>query len=80
MENPKASSSSDLWLMKEMDKYNPVVSSEGTYLADLPLGGLFKLSGRVFLKDSVKRTRALCIELETNKKFYVNLMARVKVS
>ncbi len=80
MQNPKASSAGDLWLMKEMGKYDEVKESEECFLADLPLGSSFELSGRMFRKESVKRTRALCLELSSKRKFYVNLLAKVKPS
>ncbi|MDN3205220.1 SprT-like domain-containing protein [Algoriphagus sediminis] len=78
MQNPKASSAGDIWLMKEMAKYDVDRDVEKSFLADLPLGSSFELSGRRFRKESVRRTRALCLELSSRRKFYVNLLAKVK--
>jgi hypothetical protein len=79
MKNPPASSSRDLFLMKEMDKYNVKNQDEGQiFLSDLKPGNSFLLEGRKFTKRETRRTRILCEELGSGKKFLVSSLAKVK--
>ena len=80
MQNPKASSARDLFLMKEMSKYD--IKSGGIqqlFLADLKCGNKFELSGRVFEKIETKRTRVLCEEISSGKKYLIAQLAKVKL-
>jgi hypothetical protein len=76
--NPSASSARDLFLMKEMSKYD-VKSTKGEtlFLADLAPQTHFELAGRKFKKGETRRTRILCEELGTGKKYLVSRLARV---
>jgi hypothetical protein len=78
MRNPSASSARDLFLMKEMSKYD-VRSPKGEtlFLADLAPQTHFELAGRKFKKGLTRRTRILCEELGTGKKYLVSRLARV---
>lgn len=80
MRNPAASSSRDLFLMKEMSKYDiPSESvSDHVFLSDLLPGKEFLLSGRKFKKGQTKRTRVLCEEVDSGRKFLVSRLAKVK--
>lgn len=80
MKNPAASSSRDLFLMKEMSKYDrlPDPGSIDIFLSDLTPGSQFLLSGRKFLKGETRRTRVLCEEIDSGKKFLVSRLAKVK--
>jgi hypothetical protein len=78
MRNPSASSARDLFLMKEMSKYELAESQENTFfLADLAPQTHFELAGRKFKKGETRRTRILCEELGTGKKYLVSRIARV---
>jgi hypothetical protein len=78
MRNPAASSARDLFLMKEMSKYDRRPTDEPTlFLADLAPQTLFLLAGRKFKKGLTRRTRVLCEELETGKKYLVSRLAQV---
>ncbi len=78
MRNPSASSARYLFLMKEMSKYELAESQENTFfLADLAPQTHFELAGRKFRKGETRRTRILCEELETGKKYLVSRIARV---
>ncbi|GMQ28017.1 SprT-like domain-containing protein [Algoriphagus confluentis] len=78
MQNPSASSARDLFLMKEMSKYDKkIMDSEETFLADLPAGQSFILQGRTFTKKETRRTRVMCEEVSTGKKFLVSRLAKV---
>lgn len=80
MQSPAASSSRDLFLMKEMSKYdspNDFVSDH-VFLSDLLPGKEFFLSGRKFKKGETKRTRVLCEEVNSGRKYLVSRLAKVK--
>ncbi len=78
MRNPSASSARDLFLMKEMSKYEVVASQGNTvFLSDLAPQTHFELAGRKFKKGETRRTRILCEELGTGKKYLVSRLARV---
>lgn len=78
MVNPKASSAGDLFLMKEMGKYDQVQDDGQLFLADLSPGSYFLLSGRKFKKQETRRTRVLCEETRTGKKYLIAQLAKVK--
>ena len=81
MSNPKASSSRDLFLMKEMSKYDEKSSnSDVIFLSDLKPGTRFLLSGREFEKGETRRTRVLCQEVNSGKKYLIAQLAKVKPS
>jgi hypothetical protein len=64
--------------MKEMSKYDVRSPKEETlFLADLAPQTHFELAGRKFKKGQTRRTRVLCEELETGKKYLVSRLARV---
>jgi hypothetical protein len=78
LKNPKASSSSDLFLVKEMSKYDQrLENQQDTFLSDLIPGKRFLLSGREFEKGETRRTRVVCLEIKTGRKFLVAQLAKV---
>lgn len=80
MTNPKASSSTDLFLMKEMSKYDDKsVNQENIFLSDIKPGNRFLLSGREFEKGETRRTRVLCQEVKSGKKYLIAQLAKVKL-
>ncbi|PZX52536.1 SprT-like domain-containing protein [Algoriphagus chordae] len=80
MKNPKASSAADLFLMKEMSKYDePSLNQEALFLSDLKPGNRFLLSGREFEKGETRRTRVLCQEIKSGKKYLIAQLAKVKL-
>lgn len=79
MRNPAASSARDLFLMKEMSKYDAAQADDRLlFLSDLEPGANFQLAGRKFKKGETRRTRILCEKIETGKKFLVSRLAKVK--
>ncbi|MDR7132064.1 hypothetical protein J2X69_004430 [Algoriphagus sp. 4150] len=79
MKNPKASSAADLFLMKEMSKYDDrSVNPEIIFLSDVKPGNRFLLSGREFEKGETRRTRVLCLEVNSGKKYLIAQLAKVK--
>jgi hypothetical protein len=64
--------------MKEMSKYDESAPHRTTFfLADLAPQTNFELAGRKFRKGETRRTRILCEELATGKKYLVSRLARV---
>jgi hypothetical protein len=79
MKNPAASSTKDQFLMKEMSKYDPEKSNDGKkFLSDLTPGTSFSFLGKTFKKGDTRRTRILCEEIGSGKKFLVSSLARVE--
>ncbi len=79
MRNPKASSSSDLFLTKEISKYDDKsTNQEIVFLSDIKPGIRFLLGGREFEKGETRRTRVLCQEVKTGKKYLIAQLAKVK--
>ncbi|MCH7401458.1 SprT-like domain-containing protein [Belliella kenyensis] len=80
MINPKASSSADLWLMMEVKKFDKKSTSKNKfYLNQIKSGNKFELRGRVFEKLELRRTRVLCLEVSSGKKFLISSHAEVKL-
>ncbi|NJM93845.1 MAG: transcription elongation protein SprT [Cytophagales bacterium] len=74
LKNPKASSQADPHLVEELRKHDP---EPGLSLDALPLGSGFELQGRVFIKGEKRRTRYLCTEPRSGRKFLVPGVASV---
>tara|TARA_B110000196_G_scaffold243087_1_gene211678 strand:- start:6 stop:593 length:588 start_codon:yes stop_codon:yes gene_type:complete len=75
MINPKASTFSDLELVKVLKKYDQVKSFT---ISDLVAGDLFKIaSGKIFVKGEKIRKRYKCIECTTNKVYLFHPFAEV---
>ncbi len=80
MNNPKASSGADFWLTKELRKYSNVEGTEkAIYLGELKPGSQFELRGRIFQKIETKRTRVLCAELDSGRRYLIAVHAEVKL-
>ncbi len=70
MVNPKASTYSDTELTELLREFDPKWS-RATLLSEIPEGSLFGLHGKWFRKGALQRTRVLCLELKTKRKFLV---------
>ena len=70
MVNPKASTFSDPE-MTELLRSVDAKWSRATLLSEIPEGSLFGLHGKWFRKGELQRTRVLCMELKTKRKFLV---------
>ena len=70
MTNPKASTYSDTDLT-ELLRSVDAKWSRATLLSEIPEGSLFGLHGKWFRKGALQRTRVLCLELKTKRKFLV---------
>jgi len=77
IQNPKASSCADINLLKSLRIYDQTETEN--LLSDLKDGDIFKLSGRVFKKLIKKRTRVLCEETATKRKFLISEAASIEI-
>jgi hypothetical protein len=76
--NPKASTGTDLFLSREVRKYDlKEPDKEVIYLSQIKPGEEFSLRGRQFKKETTRRTRILCLELTTGKKYLISGNAEV---
>ncbi|WP_209329673.1 transcription elongation protein SprT [Lunatimonas salinarum] len=79
MSNPKASAGADLFLMKELMKYDSGERGESEMLlSDLVLGQRFLFKERLFEKLESRRTRVLCEEVGTGRHFLISGHASVE--
>lgn len=79
MLNPAASSTRDAKLMKAIKAFNEGGLSEVVYLENIPDGQSFIFKKRKFQRIEKRRTRALCLDLETKRKYTIPLMAEIEV-
>lgn len=70
MGNPKASTFSDPE-MTELLRSVDAKWSKQTLLSEIPEGSIFGLHGKWFRKGELQRTRVLCVEVKTKRKFLV---------
>lgn len=78
MIHPKASTGADLFLLREVRKYDHrKTGKKVTYLSEIRPGTDFLLKGRQFKKETTRRTRILCLELKTGKKYLISGNAEV---
>ncbi len=78
MKNPKASSQSDASLSKLLRQYDHHDHDGQIYLEELNEGASFILNGRVYTKIEKRRTRSLCRENKTGRKFLISEIAQVR--
>ena len=75
--NSKASSSSDLKLIRVLKKYDNKPS--GTYLEDIPEDAIFQIeNGRTFKKGIKRRTRYLCSSVQNNRQYLFHPLTPIK--
>lgn len=75
MKKPKASSNSDVNLVKALRQFDD--ATDVLTLDELAINDLFVLHGRTFKLGEKRRTRYQCTELNTNKKYLINQLAEV---
>ncbi|MEM9300004.1 MAG: SprT-like domain-containing protein [Bacteroidota bacterium] len=75
MRNPKASSCNDHNLTLALSHYDTQPSNS---LHQLAAGELFRLGKRTFKKESLRRTRYVCQEVKTGRKYLISKTARVE--
>jgi SprT protein len=70
MVNPKASSFADADLTRVLRSFDKN-ADQYTSLSDIPEGSIFHFQGRYFKKGKMKRTRVLCSEVKTKRRYLV---------
>lgn len=75
MKDPAATSCSDPGLIEILNQYNV---SKATFLKDLPPGALFSLNDRRFRKGTLRRTRYVCEEVKSGKKYLISGHAGIR--
>lgn len=78
MLNPKASSSSDLSLMKELRKFDPH-KIETKLLADLYVGDVFLFKNLAFKILKKNRSRYLCENISNKKRYLIHSLAEINL-
>lgn len=81
MNNPKSSSQSDPVLAKLLRNYDQDYDQDhdqsDSYLEDLAEGESFDLNGRSYIKLKRRRTRSLCEEKKSGRKYLISELTRV---
>ncbi|MFN3839152.1 MAG: SprT-like domain-containing protein [Cyclobacteriaceae bacterium] len=77
VQKPKASTFTDTALTTELRLFDSTTLN-AVALNELAEGSLFKLRGRFFKKEKLRRTRFYCHEMKTNRKYLVPRMALVE--
>lgn len=75
--NPKASSCTDIHLLKALGAHDQ--ETHLTFLSDVNKGETFRFNKKYYQKETTMRTRAICKELKSGKKFYISEGAQVEV-
>ncbi len=78
MQKPKASTYADGILVQILRKFDEHQEDQTT-LADLDEGDIFEFNNRVYTKLNLRRTRVLCRQEDTSRKYLISKMAMVKV-
>lgn len=77
MQNPAASSCSDLHLMRVLKRYD--AQNGLVHVEQLPQGAKFKTqNGRTFVKGEKRRTRFRCMDVRTRQIYLVNALMEVE--
>jgi SprT protein len=76
MQDPAASSCSDISLTRVLKKYD-LHSSHLVHLEEIPIQTLFDYNGRQFIKGNKVRTRFKCKEVLSNRYYLFNPIAEV---
>jgi len=75
---PKASTYSDAKLLAALRKYDDHRSSDLVPLEELEEGDIFEFNSRMFTKMKPKRTRVLCQQAGTSRKYLISKLAMVR--
>ncbi len=76
MRNPKASSSSDKYLLKALKNHNK--HKTATLLDDLQIGDQFSFNHKNFEVTKINRSRFICTDLSNGKTYSIHSMAEVE--
>jgi SprT protein len=74
--DPKASSCSDIPLQKALRDFDP--HSREIYLSEANKGDTFRFNRRLFVKEDIKRSRAICREVNSGRRYFISQAALVE--
>ncbi len=77
MINPKASSFSDQQLAKVIQLYNGGGPIKEQFLEEIEPGEMFRLNGKTYEKIEKRRTRSLCKDIRSGKRYLISEMASI---
>ena len=77
IQNLKASSCSDIHLLRALKKYEP--SKRTVTLEELDENTRFSINKKTYLKGKLRRTRYLCKEMSSGKSYLIHALAEVNV-
>lgn len=76
--NPKASSCTDLNLLKALSEFDKG-RDYYKFLSEISQGQTFRFNRKFYVKESIVRTRALCREVKSGRRFYISEGAQVEL-
>ena len=74
--NPKASSCSDQTLYNILKRFD---EKQSLQLKDVAINQLFTFNGRLFKKVEKKRTRSICVEMKSGRKYAIAEIADIEL-
>ena len=74
MRDPKASSCNDHDLSMALAQYD---TNKSIVLQEIEIGSLFRLGTRTFKKEELKRTRYVCLEVKSGRRYLISRSAPV---
>ncbi|MFN8437380.1 MAG: hypothetical protein U0V72_07015 [Cytophagales bacterium] len=79
-QNPKASTCSDHELLESLHQFNKIISKDPSQvlLKNLNQGNKFEFNNEHYEIEKKMRSRVLCTNLATHRKYYISFMAIVK--
>jgi hypothetical protein len=78
LKNPAATTQGAKPLVNALRKYDVNVDEDKIVLTQLEKGVDFELNGKIFTKGDLRRTRFLCTDRQTGKRYVVSTNALVK--
>lgn len=78
MLNPKASSSTDVNLARELKQHDNS-PSHITILSDLQIGDIFQFKGSIYRIIRKNRTRFLCEDMDARKRYLIHSLAEIEI-
>ena len=79
MQNPRASTHGDQNLLRTLNIYDKTITNSLLNLEELRFGEKFAFKGKVFIKGEKRRTRFMCTDVNTDKKYTINALAKVEI-
>jgi SprT protein len=78
LQNPSATTQGASPLMLALRQFDTHTDTNSSTLTSLQAGDNFELNGRVFTKGELRRTRFLCTDRQTGKRYVISTNALVK--